>query len=285
METSDALVVEFRNLIYSAYEKEGRSFPWRENALPDETSVNGDHSWGILVSELMLQQTQTGRVVSYWKRWMEKWPSPASLNEASLEEVLREWSGLGYNRRAVHLKECAGIIVRDFGGKVPDSPEALAGLPGIGPYTAGAIACFAYNYPAVFIETNIRAVMLHFFFPGKEGITDREIMPVLDAVLDRGNPRKWYWALMDYGAALKKSSPNPNRRSASYSRQNAFEGSFRQIRGSLVRALLSGGPATAEELRARLDVPANEKDFYRALKALDKESMVAEEGGKYRISG
>lgn len=266
---------EFRKLIYSAYEKDGRSFPWRENCGP----------WGILVSELMLQQTQTGRVVSYWNRWMEKWPSPATLNEASLEEVLREWSGLGYNRRGKYLKECAGMIVRDFDGKVPDVPETLEKLPGIGPYTAGAIACFAFNYPAVFIETNIRSVMLHFYFPGREGITDREIMPLIDSTLDRENPRKWYWALMDYGASLKKLKSNPNRRSAHYTRQSAFEGSFRQIRGSLVRALVSGGPATAEELQARMDIPADKKDFYKALETLSRESIVAEDNGKYRISG
>ena len=266
-------IEEFRSIIYAVYEKEGRSFPWRDNT----------DAWGILVSELMLQQTQTARVVSYWKNWMEKWPSAAHLNNASLEEVLRQWSGLGYNRRARYLKECAGIIVRDMGGKVPVTPEALARLPGIGPYTAGAVACFAGNYPAVFIETNIRAVMLHFFFNGQDGISDGEIMPLLDAVLDRSNPRKWYWALMDYGAALKKLAANPNRRSAHYSRQSSFKGSFRQIRGSLIRALVSGGPAAAEELRKRLDVPADEKDFYRALEALGKEAMVAEEAGTYRI--
>jgi len=268
-------IEDFRKVIYDVYEKEGRAFPWRENT----------DAWGVLVSEFMLQQTQTGRVVLYWTRWMKKWPSPACLAEASLEEVLKEWSGLGYNRRARNLKECAGIIVREFGGKVPSVPQELEKLPGIGPYTAGAIACFAWNYPAVFIETNIRAVMLHFFFNGQEGITDREIMPLLDAVLDRENPRKWYWALMDYGAALKKLTPNPSRRSAHYNRQSKFQGSFRQIRGSLVRALVSRGPATAEELRSCLDVPADEKDFYKALEILGKESMVAEEDGKYRIGG
>ena len=266
---------KFRRLVYSFYKKEGRDFPWRNDTGP----------WGILVSELMLQQTQTHRVVPYWTRWMEKWPSPADLDAASLEDVLREWSGLGYNRRARYLKECSGVIVRDFGGQVPAAPEALEKLPGIGPYTAGAIACFAYNYPSVFIETNIRSVMLHFFFPGEEGISDREIMPLIEKSLDRSNPRKWYWALMDYGAAIKKQSPNPNRRSAHYSRQASFKGSFRQIRGSLVRALVSRGPATAAELRTRLDVPAGDDVFYKALKALEKESMVAEEAGQYKING
>ena len=274
MDTSDTSLNEFRSIIYSAYKKEGRIFPWKENLNP----------WGILISELMLQQTQVDRVIPYWKKWMEKWPSPARLNKAPLQEVLRQWSGLGYNRRARYLKECAGLIVREHGGEVPDTPEALIKLPGIGPYTAGAIACFAYNYPSVFIETNIRSVMLHFFFSGQAGITDRQIMPLIDSSMDRGNPRKWYWALMDYGAALKKLTSNPGRRSAHYNRQSAFSGSFRQIRGSLIRALACGGSATAEELCKRLDVPVKKKDFYRALEALGREYLVAEEDGKYCIS-
>jgi len=264
---------EFRNIVYTAYEKAGRSFPWRDNLAP----------WGILVSEIMLQQTQTERVVLYWKRWMEKWPSPAALAEAPLEEVLKEWSGLGYNRRCRYLKECALRIVRDFDGTVPAAPGLLTELPGIGPYTAGAIACFAYNFPSVFIETNIRSVMLHFFFQGQEGITDRQILPVIESTLDLSNPRRWYWALMDYGAVLKKNSPNPARRSAHYKKQSAFSGSLRQIRGSLVRALVSSGRATADELRIRMDVPSGETDFYTALKALCKELLVTEEGGEYRI--
>jgi A/G-specific adenine glycosylase len=276
-------VSEFRSLIFGAYEKDKRSFPWRENTEP----------WGILVSELMLQQTQAERVVPYWNRWMDKWPCPEALNAASLGEVLREWSGLGYNRRGKYLKECAGVIVRDMNGIVPCTPDDLAKLPGIGPYTAGAVACFAYNFPSVFIETNIRSVMLHFFFPGKEAVTDREIMPIIKKTLDTGNPGKWYWALMDYGAALKKISPNPGRRSARYNRQSAFSGSFRQIRGSLIRVLISGESPAAEELLRRvkfdlgaeLNVQVKEDDFYRALETLCKESLVAEEGGKYRISG
>ena len=275
MKTPAIPFAEFRRIIYSAYEKDGRSFPWKENTEP----------WGILVSELMLHQTQAERVVPYWKRWMKKWPSPAALAEAQLEEILREWSGLGYNRRAKYLKECALIIGRDFKGMVPNTPEVLVKLPGIGPYTAGAIACFAYNYPSVFIETNIRRVMLHFFFTGREGISDKEIIPIVDKTLDRENPRKWYWALMDYGAVLKKLTVNPNRRSAHYSRQSSFEGSIRKIRGSLIRSLVSGENARAAELFARLDVPAGKEDFYRALETLVNDSLVAEENGVYRISG
>ena len=268
-------VSEFRRLVYAAYKKEGRSFPWRENT----------GAWGVLVSELMLQQTQTERVIPYWKRWMEKWPCPAALADASLEDALREWSGLGYNRRAKNLRDCAGIIAGDFHGKVPDTPEVLEQLPGIGPYTAGAVACFAYNYPSVFAETNIRSVIIHFYFKEKDKIHDREIKTVLEKTLDRENPRTWYWALMDYGAALKKAGLNPDRKSARYNRQSAFKGSFRQIRGSIMRAIISGGPATADEIRVRMDVPAEEQDFSRALDVLGREMLVTEKSGIYTIPG
>ncbi|MDR0312346.1 MAG: A/G-specific adenine glycosylase [Treponema sp.] len=264
--------LEFNRLIYSFYEKEGRTLPWREDLNP----------WGILVSEFMLQQTKVQRVEEYWKRWMKKWPNPADLHNAGLEEVLREWSGLGYNRRCKFLKDCAGIIVRDYKGKVPGLPEDMIKLPGIGPYTAGAIPCFAYNHASVFIETNIRSVMIRFFFPGQEGITDKKILPVIDSFLDRSNPRKWYWALMDYGAALKKTIPNPNRQSAHYTRQKPFTGSFRQLRGAIMRSLINEGPGKNEDIQKRLGLEPKTADFYDALEALKKDSLVAEEGGVYR---
>jgi A/G-specific adenine glycosylase len=269
---------EFKNIIYSHYEKEGRVFPWRENTEP----------WGVLVSEFMLQQTQTERALLYWTRWMKLWPGPEALNKASLEEVLKEWNGLGYNRRGRYIKECARILSLRHGGKIPRTPEELLPLPGIGSYTAGAIACFAYNYPSVFIETNIRAVMIHFFFKRREEVRDSEITPLLAEVLDRENPRKWYWALMDYGAALKKLTPNPSRKSAHYSRQSPFEGSFRQLRGRLIKSLISQGPAGADELKRRVTAQdgknsVSEEDLYKALDALKRESMVAESGGVYRI--
>ena len=278
-------ITSFRKLMYSAYETEGRSFPWRETT----------DAWGILVSEVMLQQTQTARVVSYWTMWMQKWSSPAALHEASLEDVLKQWSGLGYNRRARSLKDAARIITLERGGNVPETADDLIQLPGIGAYTSKAVACFAYNHPSVFIETNIRAVMLELFFTGQDGISDREIMPVLEAVLDKDDPRTWYWALMDYGASLKRRSgakANPNRLSAHYTRQSAFKGSFRQIRGSIIRNLaLKGGlngkdlySASCTEGDLKRDTPVKESDFYRALESLRNESMVAESGGVYRIS-
>jgi A/G-specific adenine glycosylase len=261
----------FKKTILAHYRKEGRDFPWRR-----------DHSpWGVMVSEFMLQQTQTERVIPYFVRWMELWPTPDSLAAASLTEVLREWSGLGYNRRCKNLKDSAGIIVYEKNGIVPDKPDSLLPLPGVGPYIAGAVACFAYNHPSVFIETNIRSVVLHFFFTGRTGVKDSEILPILQDALDNRNPRLWYYALMDYGAMLKKQGVNPGRASAHHVRQSAFEGSFRQVRGRVLKTLLSKGPLSVDHLE-NMDF-AKREVLYRALDSLQKESMVAENDGFYSI--
>jgi A/G-specific adenine glycosylase len=264
--------LEFRKIIYSHYDTAGRAFPWRTTISP----------WGVLVSEFMLQQTQTERVIPYWERWMSLWPTPGALANSSMKDALREWSGLGYNRRGRYIKNCADIIEQKYHSKVPETPEILILLPGIGPYTSGAIACFAYNYPAVFIETNIRAVMLHFFFNDRKDVNDREIFPILKSALDRENPRKWYWALMDYGAALKKVTVNPNRRSAHYTRQSPFAGSFRQMRGMVIKTLAAEGPGNVDDLKWRTGL--GKKYLYKVLEVLEKDLMVAEEEGVYRIS-
>ncbi|MDR1211998.1 MAG: A/G-specific adenine glycosylase [Spirochaetaceae bacterium] len=262
---------KFRSVIRSHFRKHGRIFPWRENLDP----------WGILVSEFMLQQTQTERVIPYWTRWMKKWPCPGDLARASLEEVLREWSGLGYNRRAKHLKAAAECIYNEFDGRVPAAPEELKILSGVGNYSAGAIACFAYNYPALFIETNIRTVFIHFFFPERDPVSDSDIFPVLEKTLDRKNPRTWYWALMDYGAWLKKSTVNPGRKSSAYTRQSPFKGSLRQTRGKVLRALVSRGPLRADDL---YHAAGTEKEsLMKALDALKADQLVAEKEGLYSI--
>jgi A/G-specific adenine glycosylase len=270
---SSGEIEAFKKVVYANYKKAKRTFPWRTNTSP----------WGILVSEFMLQQTQTERVVECWKKWMDRWPSPKLLHKASMEEALRVWGNLGYNRRCFFLKDCARRITGKYNGKIPDNPKDLEELPGIGPYTARAVPCFAYNIPTVFIETNIRAAVLHFFFKGRDKVKDKELMPVLQTALDQKDPRTWYWALMDYGAALKRLSPNPNRRSAHYSRQSPFEGSFRQLRGAVVRALAQEGPAGKEELQRRSGIESD-RDLYQVVEALEKEQIVAEIGGIYRIN-
>ncbi len=187
----------------------------------------------------MLQQTQVPRVIPKYEAFLGRFPDVHALAEAKLSDVLHEWIGLGYNRRAVYLKKCAEAIVKDFHGKFPKDFETLVSLPGIGPATAGDMLLFAWNVPVPVIETNIRTVFIHFFFPEKEKVTDKEILPYVEKSLDSENPREWYWALFDYGSFLKQTG-NPGRKSAHHVRQTRFEGSYRQKRAAVLRTILQG---------------------------------------------
>jgi len=233
-----SLVAQFREKIYQHYAVHSRTMPWRSSQDP----------YHILVSEIMLQQTQVERVVPKYERFIKTFPDFFSLAQAPLRDVLTVWQGLGYNRRALALHTIGQLVVHEYSGKLPGSVEILQTFPGVGPATAGAICAFAFNQPTVFIETNIRRVFIHCFFPGRNGIKDKEILPLVERTLDLSQPRTWYFALMDYGAMLKEMSTNPNRRSAHYNRQPPFAGSNRQIRGLILRLLLENSTATEGEL-------------------------------------
>lgn len=261
----------FREKIYGHYRLHGRDFPWRRTTSP----------YQILVSEMMLQQTQVERVVRKYQEFVSRFIDFDALVRASLSDVLSAWQGLGYNRRAVALKRIAEVIVSDHGGQLPKDLESLSNLPGIGKTTAGEILAFAFNIPVPFIETNIRRVFIHEFFDGVDAVEDSSILPLVEATLDRKNPRQWYWALMDYGSTLKKSVTNPNRRSAHYSRQPPFEGSDRRIRGILVRALLGRSDATVGELESETSVPQNRLNHI--LVGMTRDGIIREKNGKYSI--
>ncbi|MBD3246229.1 MAG: A/G-specific adenine glycosylase [Candidatus Omnitrophica bacterium] len=219
----------FRTIITRFYRRYGRDLPWRRTR----------DSYRVLVSEFMLQQTQVERVQNSYPKFLARFPDVASLANARTAEVLASWQGLGYNRRALALQRSARKVMEQYEGRIPVEPHALVSFPGIGPATAGAVAAFAGNVPAVFIETNIRRVFIHFYFPGQDAVSDQSIEPLVDRTLDRKNPREWYYALMDYGVHLKRKVPNPNRRSRHYRRQSPFENSHRQIRGLILKALIS----------------------------------------------
>jgi A/G-specific adenine glycosylase len=204
----------FRKTIYQYYADHRREMPWRVSRDP----------YHIVVSEIMLQQTQVGRVLSKYEQFISTFPDFDSVSKAPLQEILKVWQGLGYNRRAIALQKICQLVVTEYGGELPNCVETLQTLPGIGPATAGAICAFAFNQPTVFIETNIRRVFIHFFFPNRNGVKDKEILPLVERTLDIRSPRTWYHALMDYGAMLKKEEHNPNRRSAHYTRQAPFQG-------------------------------------------------------------
>ncbi len=261
----------FRNEIYGYYEAHGRDMPWRGTTDP----------YAIMVSEIMLQQTQVDRVKEKYVQFMQAFPDFRSLAGAGLRDVLAAWKGLGYNRRAQALKSLAAEVMEKFGGVLPHDKGALVLLPGVGDATAGAILAYAFNLPAVFIETNIRRVFIHWFFADREGVRDGDILPLVDETLDRNDPRRWYWALMDYGTMLKRTVENPNRKSARYQKQPPFKGSDREIRGAVLGLLVAQGPLTTEELCRLL-----ETDRQRAagiMSRLEKEGLVREADGFYAI--
>jgi A/G-specific adenine glycosylase len=259
----------FQDLILSHYRAHGRDLPWRQTTDP----------YRILVSEIMLQQTQVERVAVKYPEFIEQFPNFESLARAPKSEVLRVWQGMGYNRRAIALQKAAERVVEENGGRLPADVEALAALPGIGKATASAIVAYAFNMPVVYIETNIRRIFIHFFFQGREGVRDDAILPLVEQALYRENPGEWYSALMDYGTILKKRTANPNRRSASYTRQSRFEGSDRQVRGRILALVLDEGAVTEEQVILR--VCENPGRVRKILGDLAREGFVAESEGTY----
>ena len=229
---------KLRALVQAHYRKHGRhTLPWRTTHNP----------YRILVSEVMLQQTQVDRVLPYYKSFLKRFPTVAALAKAPLSDVLQAWQGLGYNRRAKMLHEAAKAVVKEHGGRMPRTKEALEALPGVGPYTAGAVAAFAYNEDVLIIETNIRTVILHHLFDDREKVSDIEVLAALARATPKGSAREWYWALMDYGSYLKKNGVRINNKSTGYTKQSAFKGSSREVRGAILRTLLTA-PRTKEAL-------------------------------------
>jgi A/G-specific adenine glycosylase len=224
----------------------------------------------------MLQQTQVSRVVPKYEAWLKAFPGVDDLAAAPLGAVLSLWSGLGYNRRAKWLKESASAIVDRHDGTVPRSIDQLDALPGVGPYTARAVAAFAFGSREPFIETNIRRVFIHFFFQGREGgdkIRDAEILPLVDRSLEGQEPRHWFYALMDYGSALPSVVRNPNRLSSVYVKQAPLKGSKREARGIVLKSIARG---VTDIARMALESGTELKRLEEAGRALLNEGMVAE---------
>lgn len=261
---------KFQMQIRNWYRRHGRhGLPWRKTRDP----------YKILVSEVMLQQTQVSRVVPKYREFLASFPTIFALHRAPLSGVLRVWQGMGYNRRALYLKRLAHIIMAEHGGlpvrqagRIPSDPEMLRCLPGIGRATAGAVAAFAFGRRTPFLETNIRRVHLHWFFPDRRRVSDAEILKKVEATLPARNIREWYWALMDYGAMGLKGIENPNRRSALGRRQPRFSGSVREARGKILAALLQSGHVAAGELQG--EIPS--RTFATALEGLRSDGLLVQ---------
>ena len=280
----DAQIRSFRREVYRYYRAHRRDFPWRRIGSLSRNTL----AYRVLISEVMLQQTQADRVVPKYRAFIRTFPSFRALSDAPLSEVLRLWQGLGYNRRAKHLKEAAAIVVRAYRGRLPDDEVALVALPGIGRYTAGAIRAFAFDAPAVFIETNIRTVFLHHFFPNRKRVSDRALLPLIEAACDAKRPREWYSALMDYGAELKRAHGNPGRRSAHHKRQTSFKGSRREVRGAIVRALALNDalslPRLLKIVQENIHARRTPLCIMEECTALENEGLIMRKKGVHRLA-
>lgn len=206
----------FRSMIRSEGVLRYRDLPWRRTRDP----------YIIWLSEVMLQQTQVPRVETRMPAWLDRFPTVQALAQAAPSDVLDAWQGMGYNRRALALHGAAQRVVEDWGGEFPRETRDLVALPGIGPATAQGIRSFAFDLPGVYLETNVRTVFLHHFFPDVPAVPDRELVPLIQAACpaapgaapdeiapfavpldDADTPRAWYYALLDYGAYLKRRCP------------------------------------------------------------------------------
>lgn len=256
----------FQKKILQFYAEERRSFQWRETTDP----------YAILVSEFMLQQTQTTRVVPYFARFLQEFPDFASLAAGSKSKLLQLWQGLGYNRRALNLQKTASIVTEQYGGVLPAQKQQLLLLPGIGAYTAQAILTFAFNQPGILIETNIRAVYIHHFFSPESTVHDRQLEPLIEATLYQPDPRTWYYALMDYGVFLKSKYRQIGKRSAHYVRQSKFQGSHRQVRGAIIRELTARQRSTLTTLTRVLGY--DKERIKLCIEELKDEGFLVQEG-------
>ncbi len=261
---------EFNTMLHDFYSKEKRILTWREHI----------DSYHVVLTEIMLQQTQVSRVQEKFPKFIQRFPTFESLAKADMVEILSYWQGMGYNRRAKYLKEIATIILQKYNGEVPQDPDLLDALPGIGPATARSIITYIYNKPEIFIETNVRRVFIHHFFGDKSGISDSDIYPQIEKTIDKVNPREWYYSLMDYGSYLAKKILNPNRKSKHYTKQSKFEGSNRQVRGGIIRELIKE-PMKADALVKLLGL--EKKKVYDVLKDLEKENFIIKKDGEYTI--
>ena len=257
--------------VISFYQHHRRELPWRTSTDP----------YRILVSEMMLQQTQVDRVIPKYITFISLFPDFSTLAAASRKDVLGAWQGLGYNRRAQALHTIAHLVMDTYCGTLPSSVEELTKFPGIGKATASAIFVYAHNIPLVFIETNIRRVFIHFFFQDSHNIPDNRIEPLVAATIWKENPRDWYNSLMDYGSLLKNRVPNPNVRSSVFRKQSPFQGSDRQLRGQILKKLLTGAEMTEEDLAEELAVdPAR---LAKILTTMHREGLITSHASKWKV--
>lgn len=261
---------EFQEIVWQNGRDLYRDMPWRQDTRP----------YYVLVSEIMLQQTQVDRVIPKFEAFIAAFPDIPALAAASLADVLKLWSGLGYNRRAKFLHEAARKIMNVFEGDFPESYDGLVSLPGVGVNTAGAILAYSFNKPSIFIETNVRTVYFYHYFEEDALITDKVLKEVVEQTIDTEHPREWYWAIMDYGTYLKKQGAGRIDKSHHYKKQSALKGSVREVRGQILKSL-AVGDLDVQALKA---VIIADERFDDALAGLRKDGLVDETSGTLHLA-
>lgn len=262
---TDLRVEKFQQTIRNFYDNHGRNLPWRNTTNP----------YNIFVSEIMLQQTQAQRVIPKYHEWIAAWPTFQALANADKSEVLQRWQGLGYNRRANYLYQSAQTVVSQHDGSLPKEESDLLSLHGVGTYTAGALQAFCFYKAVVFVETNIRTVFIHHYYPNQDSISDKQIKARVQETLPTDNIREWYWGLMDYGHYLKQEVGNLNRQSETHQTQNNFEGSNRQLRSKLLKFILNNEPVSLQEIKKNIEQKTQRQHGVKTnLKNLRQEGLI-----------
>ncbi|MDN5898452.1 MAG: A/G-specific adenine glycosylase [Brachybacterium sp.] len=294
--TTDGIAVDGESIeaVIAWFAEAGRDLPWRHE---------GVSTWAILVSEVMLQQTPVVRVLPRWQEWMRRWPAPSDLADAPTAEVLRCWDRLGYPRRALRLQECARVIVREHGGSVPRGEQALRALPGIGEYTAAAITAFSHGERAVVVDTNIRRVLARSVrgraLPDRSYSAAERAVATASLPVSRERSTAWNQAVMELGALVCtaraprcEQCPLADRGCAWFAagrpaatedtrRRQAFEGTDRQMRGTIMAVLRRDGSAAQHQLMA-LDAEDAER-VQRGMRTLVADGLAVRDGTSLRL--
>jgi len=247
----------FQNKILTWYKQNKRDLPWRETTNP----------YYILVSEIMLQQTQVDRVIPYYIRFLKKFPTLERLARAQKPTLLKYWSGLGYNNRILRLQKLAQVVIKEKEGKIPKTVEELIELPGIGPYTADAVMAFAFNKDVPVMDTNIRRVLIH-ELKLKEDLSLEEMKEIALKNVPKGKSCIWHNALMDYGATKATARATGIE---SLSKQGTFEGSDRQIRGAIIKLLLKEKSISVSKLK-----DFDQKQLIRVIEKMKQEEIITQ---------
>jgi len=262
---TDEIIKKFQDKIFEWWEKNKRDLPWRKTTDP----------YYIMVSEVMLQQTQVSRVKEKYEAFIKKFPTKENLAEAETAEVLKIWSGLGYNKRALWLQQAATQLVE--GEEFPKKPEELEKIKGIGKYTARAILIFAFNHDLPTVDTNIRRILISEGFATEEA-TEKELFKIAAEITPKGRARDWYNALMDYGSmelTARKTGIKPK------TSQKKFNNSTRYQRGKIVKALIKKGALTKKEISEECEI--DQKVLAEILTKLIVEGLVVKKRQYYQL--